>query len=149
MEDSRSLYLMTVSYGYLAIPISIILIRRRELFPAFFKYEIQDWSSRRETGKRKPQQPFYNLVNDGICFTGLMTRRISFSGRGVVWSSMIGYLYLCILFAIQAKADLLVLKRSNRKCGQRSEEHTSELQSRGQLVCRLLLEKKQKNSAHS
>src|SRR5690625_2147717 len=26
----------------------------------------------------------------------------------------------------------------------RSEEHTSELQSRGQLVCRLLLEKKQK-----
>src|SRR5690625_5574375 len=27
----------------------------------------------------------------------------------------------------------------------RSEEHTSELQSRGQLVCRLLLEKKNKN----
>src|SRR5207253_4086153 len=27
---------------------------------------------------------------------------------------------------------------------QRSEEHTSELQSRGQLVCRLLLEKKKK-----
>src|SRR5690625_5744747 len=30
---------------------------------------------------------------------------------------------------------------------QRSEEHTSELQSRGHLVCRLLLEKKKK-SAH-
>src|SRR5690625_5666321 len=28
--------------------------------------------------------------------------------------------------------------------GSRSEEHTSELQSRGQLVCRLLLEKKNK-----
>src|SRR5690625_6148305 len=28
----------------------------------------------------------------------------------------------------------------------RSEEHTSELQSRGHLVCRLLLEKKNKNS---
>src|SRR5690625_6499810 len=28
---------------------------------------------------------------------------------------------------------------------QRSEEHTSELQSRGQLVCRLLLEKKKEN----
>src|SRR5439155_12554423 len=27
----------------------------------------------------------------------------------------------------------------------RSEEHTSELQSRGQLVCRLLLEKKKRN----
>src|SRR5690625_4965109 len=109
---------MTVSNGNLAIPISIILIRRRELFPAFFKYEIQDWSSRRETGKRKPQQPFYNLVNDGICLTGLMTRRISFSGRGVVWSSMIVYLYLCILFSIQAKAYLLVLTRANRKCEQ-------------------------------
>src|SRR3712207_7473796 len=30
--------------------------------------------------------------------------------------------------------------------GRRSEEHTSELQSRQYLVCRLLLEKKQKNS---
>src|SRR5207253_9896897 len=28
--------------------------------------------------------------------------------------------------------------------GERSEEHTSELQSRGHLVCRLLLEKKKK-----
>src|SRR5690625_5801526 len=30
----------------------------------------------------------------------------------------------------------------------RSEEHTSELQSRGHLVCRLLLEKKKKNKLH-
>src|SRR5687768_17900795 len=32
-----------------------------------------------------------------------------------------------------------------RPCGARSEEHTSELQSRLHLVCRLLLEKKKKN----
>src|SRR5690625_5942740 len=32
----------------------------------------------------------------------------------------------------------------NRLGGSRSEEHTSELQSRGHLVCRLLLEKKKK-----
>src|SRR5690625_6350180 len=31
---------------------------------------------------------------------------------------------------------------SSRSRNERSEEHTSELQSRGQLVCRLLLEKK-------
>src|SRR5437870_11424220 len=31
-----------------------------------------------------------------------------------------------------------------RLAGNRSEEHTSELQSRGHLVCRLLLEKKKK-----
>src|SRR5207253_10219087 len=30
----------------------------------------------------------------------------------------------------------------------RSEEHTSELQSRGHLVCRLLLEKKKKTTPH-
>src|SRR2546421_3855510 len=30
----------------------------------------------------------------------------------------------------------------------RSEEHTSELQSRSDLVCRLLLEKKKENPAH-
>src|SRR5216684_7921556 len=32
----------------------------------------------------------------------------------------------------------------DRACARRSEEHTSELQSRLHLVCRLLLEKKQK-----
>src|SRR5699024_12579867 len=34
-----------------------------------------------------------------------------------------------------------------RSCGSRSEEHTSELQSRFDLVCRLLLEKKKKTDA--
>src|SRR5437870_10932152 len=33
-----------------------------------------------------------------------------------------------------------------RGVAHRSEEHTSELQSRGHLVCRLLLEKKKKNN---
>src|SRR2546428_5513420 len=32
------------------------------------------------------------------------------------------------------------------RCASRSEEHTSELQSRSDLVCRLLLEKKKKRS---
>src|SRR5690606_41664545 len=35
-------------------------------------------------------------------------------------------------------------KRSRTRTGSRSEEHTSELQSRENLVCRLLLEKKKK-----
>src|SRR3712207_7891665 len=45
-----------------------------------------------------------------------------------------------------------VLGRSRRRRGQmhrRSEEHTSELQSRQYLVCRLLLEKKKKKSPHT
>src|SRR6266508_5295049 len=38
--------------------------------------------------------------------------------------------------------------RRARTSGPRSEEHTSELQSRGHLVCRLLLEKKKKINNH-
>src|SRR4051812_49585993 len=37
-------------------------------------------------------------------------------------------------------------ERRRRPAGRRSEEHTSELQSHVNLVCRLLLEKKKKNS---
>src|SRR5690625_6496827 len=36
---------------------------------------------------------------------------------------------------------------AHRESHGRSEEHTSELQSRGHLVCRLLLEKKKKHSS--
>src|SRR2546427_7364202 len=36
--------------------------------------------------------------------------------------------------------------RQDRRPGPRSEEHTSELQSQSNLVCRLLLEKKKKTS---
>src|SRR5690625_5932342 len=37
---------------------------------------------------------------------------------------------------------------TTKVCAVRSEEHTSELQSRGHLVCRLLLEKKKKQRNH-
>src|SRR5690625_5984420 len=38
-----------------------------------------------------------------------------------------------------------VVEMGGRDGGDRSEEHTSELQSRGHLVCRLLLEKKKQS----
>src|SRR2546429_2483856 len=41
-------------------------------------------------------------------------------------------------------SDFELLKRAVRPAQNRSEEHTSELQSRLHLVCRLLLEKKKK-----
>src|SRR5437870_6513438 len=49
------------------------------------------------------------------------------------------------LFRSEVHPDMaaLRLRRGRRwRAGARSEEHTSELQSRGHLVCRLLLEKK-------
>src|SRR3712207_8382229 len=51
---------------------------------------------------------------------------------------------------VDAVAGLLVARRVDHRGdvaarGERSEEHTSELQSRQYLVCRLLLEKKKQN----
>src|SRR2546429_8008184 len=44
----------------------------------------------------------------------------------------------------QLSATLMPFTRASFQCRTRSEEHTSELQSRLHLVCRLLLEKKKK-----
>src|SRR2546422_7375681 len=44
--------------------------------------------------------------------------------------------------------EQLALFREHRGGDKRSEEHTSELQSRLHLVCRLLLEKKKKKQAY-
>src|SRR5690625_6933994 len=48
---------------------------------------------------------------------------------------------LCLQVWLFIKPGLTL---TERKASLRSEEHTSELQSRGHLVCRLLLEKKKK-----
>src|SRR3712207_7063329 len=45
----------------------------------------------------------------------------------------------------QRRLPVLGRRRAGRGQAGRSEEHTSELQSRQYLVCRLLLEKKKKN----
>src|SRR5438132_4789171 len=45
-------------------------------------------------------------------------------------------------FAARLVRNWRVLRASSRWSNQRSEEHTSELQSHSDLVCRLLLEKK-------
>src|SRR5207253_7249813 len=46
---------------------------------------------------------------------------------------------------LSANKSLKTLDRAQYNCA-RSEEHTSELQSRGHLVCRLLLDKKKRKS---
>src|SRR5690625_5136670 len=51
-----------------------------------------------------------------------------------------------LLFAMPGETQYRLTDTSGREVPLRSEEHTSELQSRGHLVCRLLLEKKKKKS---
>src|SRR5438034_11839172 len=46
-------------------------------------------------------------------------------------------------------SDSRVVEENRRCLSMRSEEHTSELQSHSDLVCRLLLEKKKKNKQHT
>src|SRR5256886_6677440 len=46
------------------------------------------------------------------------------------------------VFALQALGTVPILLSKNDAMQKRSEEHTSELQSQSNLVCRLLLEKK-------
>src|SRR5439155_19250102 len=60
--------------------------------------------------------------------------------------SAVALLFAAIAFAVSTRvvvksAEQVTLEDLNG----RSEEHTSELQSRGHLVCRLLLEKKKKD----
>src|SRR2546430_5038456 len=70
---------------------------------------------------------------------------ISFGGRSEVST-------ICLCPSNSAlnvwKNSSCVISLPSRKCTSRSEEHTSELQSQSNLVCRLLLEKKKKNKKH-
>src|SRR5207253_5149438 len=67
-----------------------------------------------------------------------------------VWQRRCGTLGVLIRYAddfvvlCRGRADAKEARRRVELTLQRSEEHTSELQSRGHLVCRLLLEKKKK-----
>src|SRR3712207_8950822 len=57
----------------------------------------------------------------------------------------------CAMFVSWCANEAGILNRTVPKyasCANRSEEHTSELQSRQYLVCRLLLEKKKLSATH-
>src|SRR5690625_87739 len=74
---------------------------------------------------------------------GLGIRHLDFAGPGVVAQIDAGRAGGPIV-ALRADIDALPVPEDGAKATVRSEEHTSELQSRGHLVCRLLLEKKKK-----
>src|SRR5207253_10746891 len=56
-------------------------------------------------------------------------------------------LRLAFVFQVKLQQRSIEIAAQQLRFIQRSEEHTSELQSRGHLVCRLLLEKKKKEKS--
>src|SRR5439155_26774605 len=61
-----------------------------------------------------------------------------------LFRSVLGFSERSSPAALDLLCELAFAHCGERELAQRSEEHTSELQSRGHLVCRLLLEKKKK-----
>src|SRR3712207_8358309 len=90
--------------------------------------------------------PYTTLFRSGYCI---------FGGEGNVWSFIvikISYFKRCKKvisikgrFLGVSKGALTIIEENRNHFTVRSEEHTSELQSRQYLVCRLLLEKKKIN----
>src|SRR5690625_6348690 len=60
--------------------------------------------------------------------------------------SIVAYMKNSIASSGMPTANIWRPQTRKERIAMRSEEHTSELQSRGHLVCRLLLEKKNKNT---
>src|SRR5690625_973427 len=75
-------------------------------------------------------------------------RSITFKSNSNIWTAAFWYVIAYILITIGAAAAQGFYKAPiyNLLMNTRSEEHTSELQSRGHLVCRLLLEKKKERT---
>src|SRR5207253_5738774 len=67
-------------------------------------------------------------------------------GRALIARGEMAAAATALRAALRREPDLIEARASLDQI--RSEEHTSELQSRGQLVCRLLLEKKKKKKKH-
>src|SRR5690606_39927099 len=80
----------------------------------------------------------YRMIEFEKLVTTLVDRAIEYN-----WSSHVGG--TANPFSIQLRGNIIMPKNSISKNVSRSEEHTSELQSRENLVCRLLLEKKKHN----
>src|SRR5690606_37630585 len=96
-----------------------------------------------------PQEPAPRMATEGVRLeAGVCMPRM---GSGVAGGFRVGKAVLRLLllllsalaqaFRVQ-RVEVDRLQQERREAAARSEEHTSELQSRENLVCRLLLEKK-------
>src|SRR5438093_6458751 len=87
---------------------------------------------------KKKQAVVNHMIPKGSAVHGMMPPTVAVSSRSVIC--------MLALKATASSTDPTIERVSLRH---RSEEHTSELQSLTNLVCRLLLEKKKKNKNYS
>src|SRR5690606_40212749 len=101
----------------------------------------------------KPNIKKYNVrvhKTDLVILDALAAR--SGISRSQLLNQLVEKILLNTLCTLDTRAAYYVANVANKLAGispkERSEEHTSELQSRENLVCRLLLEKKNTNTQH-
>src|SRR3712207_8990280 len=82
--------------------------------------------------------PYTTLFRSSPCFAARQVQGLLVAGKSQFAEQRVGA--IAIIARLQARFDI---------GAGRSEEHTSELQSRQYLVCRLLLAKKEKLESHT
>src|SRR5687767_3017096 len=98
----------------------------------------------RRLRKKYPDIPLYAVVED-VCASGGYFVAAGADRIYVGKASIVGSIGVLMNgFGFTGLMDKLGIERRLLTAGERSEEHTSELQSLAYLVCRLLLEKKKK-----
>src|SRR5207302_4662230 len=91
-----------------------------------------------------PYTTLFRSFSAAALFAGLANMALLFTA-----TALVGGLMALIVLIVHPRRAMRGLTARGRAENPRSEEHTSELQSRENLVCRLLLEKKKKkNSSH-
>src|SRR5690625_5747771 len=109
--------------------ILVILVKIITVIPVIFMFDkIRNWYTRRKEKQGKTSKRNTRAVE-------------LFKKYGVIGSALLGPLLTGTHIAAFIGMSMGATKK---RMMNRSEEHTSELQSRGHLVCRLLLEKKKK-----
>src|SRR3712207_5171487 len=88
----------------------------------------------------QPQPHSPSFLSDAVCYNACNLAKNTHADAliGMTQSGYTGFM----LSSYRPKAPLYIFSKERSLVNQRSEEHTSELQSRQYLVCRLLLEKK-------